>query len=364
MEIGLGVDAGAGLTFAEHRDVARTAARRGYQSCWTPSGVGQDAFQVCAQWWGASCDVVSGGLATGISVVPVPIWTAPALATAAATLGELTAGRFTLGVGSGSIHNPAYRHSLSLPDVAPLPLMRDYLHTVRALLAGERVDYAGPVVRLHGVALGRRAPPVPVVLGALGPRMLRLAGEAADGAALNWCTPEQIAWSRDQVAAGAARAGRDPADVRIVEYIRICVAEDAATARRAYTRAVLNYTLAPQGAGTFRVKQHGYRAHFARMGFDAALSDLEARRDRGASQDELIDHFPDELLRMVGYYDPAAGAAAAFARLARGLDTAIVRVVPARPGVESVLAVLEACRPELVRSEVTVPVEHNGDSYS
>ncbi len=346
MEIGLGVDAGAGLTFAEHRDVARTAAHRGYESCWTPSGVGQDAFQVCAQWWGASCEVLPGGLPTGISVVPVPIWTAPALATAAATLGDLTAGRFTLGVGSGSIHNPAYRHSLGLPDWAPLPLMRDFLHTLRALLAGERVDYEGPTVRLRGVTLGRRPPRVPVVLGALGPRMLRLAGEAADGAALNWCTPEQIAWSRDQVAAGAAQAGRDPAEVRIVEYVRVCVDEDEAVARRAYARAVLGYALASPGGST----QHGYRAHFARMGFDAALSDLEARRERGAAQDELVDHFPDELLRMVGYYGPAAGAAAAFARLAHGLDTAIVRVVPARPGVAAVLAVLEACRPELVRA--------------
>ena len=345
MELGLGIDAGAGLTFAEHRDVARTAARRGYDSCWTPSGVGQDAFQVCAQWWGASGDVLPGGLATGISVVPVPIWTAPALATAAATLGELTEGRFTLGVGSGSIHNPAYRRGFGLPDWAPLPLMRDYLHTLRALLAGERVDYEGPVVRLHSVSLGRRPPPVPIVLGALGPRMLRLAGEAADGAALNWCTPEQIAWSRDQVADGAARAGRDPAEVRIVEYIRVCVDEDETTARRAYVRAILGYALVPPGGS----KEHGYRAHFARMGFDAALSDLEARRDRGAAQEELIEHFPDELLRTVGYYGPAAGAAAAFARLARGLDTAIVRVVPARPAVEAVLEVLDACRPERVR---------------
>ena len=56
---------------------------------------------------------------------------------------------------------------------------------------------------------------------------------------------------------------------------------------------------------------------------------------------------------MVGYYGPAAGAAAAFARLARGLDTAIVRVVPARPGVEAVLEVLDACRPELVRAAGT-----------
>ena len=346
MEIGLGVDAGAGLTFAEHRDMARIAAQSGYESCWTPSGVGQDAFQVCAQWSGASGEVLPGGLATGISVVPVPIWTVPALATAAATLGELTEGRFSLGIGSGGIHNAAYRDSLGLPDWTPLPLMRDFLLTLRSLLAGERVDYTGPVVQLHGISLGRRAPHVPVILGALGPRMLHLAGEAADGAALNWSTPEQIAWSREQVAAGAAQAGRDPADLRIVEYIRICVDEDEMTARRAFTRAIMGYALAPKGGS----KKQGYRAHFARMGFDVALSDLEARRDRGASQEELSDHFPDDLLRMVGYYGPAAGAAAAFARLAAGLDTAIVRVVPARPGVDAVLQVLHACRPELVRA--------------
>src|SRR5919206_2268457 len=144
MEIGLGVDPGAGLSFAQQREVARVAAQAGYASCWTPAGVGQDAFQVCAQWWGASNEVVPGGLATGIAVVPVPLWSAPALATAAATLGELTEGRFALGIGAGSIHNPAYRHRFGLPAWQPLPLMRDYLRTLRALLAGERVDYAGP----------------------------------------------------------------------------------------------------------------------------------------------------------------------------------------------------------------------------
>jgi alkanesulfonate monooxygenase SsuD/methylene tetrahydromethanopterin reductase-like flavin-dependent oxidoreductase (luciferase family) len=349
MEIGLGIDPGAGLTFDQHRAMAQLAARQGYQSCWTPSGVGQDAFQVCAQWWGASAEVVPGGLPTGISVVPVAIWSAPALATAAATLGALTAGRFSLGIGSGAIHSPAYRRSLGLPDWAPLSLMRDFLMTLRALLAGERVDYDGPSVRLHGVSLGWQPPRVPILLGALGPRMLRLAGEASDGASLNWCTPEQIAWSRKQVAEGATRAGRDPADVRLVEYIRICVDEDEGVARRALARAVMGYALVPPGGS----KEHGYRAHFGRMGFDAALSDLEARREQGVSQEELIERFPDELLRQVGYFGPAAGAAAAFARLAHGLDTAIVRVVPARPGPESVRAVLEACRPELVRKAGT-----------
>jgi hypothetical protein len=86
------------------------------------------------------------------------------------------------------------------------------------------------------------------------------------------------------------------------------------------------------------------------MGFDEALTELEARRERGAPQAEIIDAFPGELLRLVGYYGPADGAAAAFRSLAEGLDEAIVRVVPARPGLEAIVAVMRACRPELVRN--------------
>jgi 5,10-methylenetetrahydromethanopterin reductase len=344
MEIGIGLDQGLRLSFAQHRELIREAARLGYTSAWTPAGIAQDAFQICAQWSAAGADVVPGGLGTGISVVPVPIWSAPSLAATAATVGELTDGRFILGVGSGSIHSAAYRRTYGLPAHPPLVLMRDYLIVLRRLLAGERVSHDGPVLHLDGVKLGLRPPRVPVYLGALGAGMVRLAGELADGVALNWCTPEQIAWSRERVVEGARRADRDPADVRVVEYIRVCVDEDDDRARRAFARAVLGYALAPPGVS----KELGYRGHFARMGFDRALGELEARRDRGAPEDELADAFPVELLRLVGYYGPAAGAPTAFRRLAEGLDLAIVRVVAARPGPEAVADVMRACRPELL----------------
>ena len=57
-------------------------------------------------------------------------------------------------------------------------------------------------------------PPAPVYLAALGPQMLRLAGEVAEGALLNWATPERIAASRSRIAEGAVRAGRDPGESR------------------------------------------------------------------------------------------------------------------------------------------------------
>jgi 5,10-methylenetetrahydromethanopterin reductase len=169
-------------------------------------------------------------------------------------------------------------------------------------------------------------PGLRVYLGALGPQMLGLAGDRYDGAALNWCTAEQVHWSHERVAAGARAAGRDPADVRIHEYIRVCLDEDEGAARLAFAKTVLSYALARPGAD----KTKGYRGHFARMGFDDTLSDLEARRDKGASEDELARIFPVELLRRVGYWGKPEGARDAFLRLADGLDIAVVRLVPAR----------------------------------
>jgi alkanesulfonate monooxygenase SsuD/methylene tetrahydromethanopterin reductase-like flavin-dependent oxidoreductase (luciferase family) len=344
VEIGIGLDRNLGFSVDELRELARVAARLGYASIWTNSMNGRESTQMCTQLWAASAEVVDGGLRTGISVVPATFWTVPSLASAAATTAEITGGRFTLGVGSGDIHDLAQRRLLGLQEVSPLALARDYLVTLRSLLAGQEVTYDGPTVRLNRLKLEFSFPTTPVILGALGPRMLQLAGEAADGVGLNWCAPEQIAWSRERVAEGAALTGRDPREVKVIEYIRVSVDDDEDAARRAYMRALFRYAIARPGVP----KHLGYRGHFGRMGFDAALSELEERRDRGASLEELYDAMPVDLARMVGYFGPAAGAAAAFKRLSEGLDIALVRVVLARPTLESAVAVLEACRPALV----------------
>jgi alkanesulfonate monooxygenase SsuD/methylene tetrahydromethanopterin reductase-like flavin-dependent oxidoreductase (luciferase family) len=346
VRFGVGLDGTLGLSFDDHRHLAREAAELGYDDAWTPAGAtARDSFHICAQWWGATRDV-RGGLLTGISVVPVPNWTATSLAAEAGTLSELTGGKFILGIGTGAIQSPEARRQFNLPDWPAVGMTRDYLVTIRRLLAGEAVDYEGKAVTLRGVKLAFKPPPTPVYLAALGPQMLRLAGEAADGLLPNWVSPEQIAWCRERVAEGARRAGRDPASIPIVQYIRVCVDEDEDRARRAFAKAVMPYAMARRGQD----KTLGYRGHFARMGFDEVLTDLEARRDARASSDELADRFPPELMRKVGYFGRAEGAAAEFKRLAVGLDTAIVRVVAARGGVESARAAMRACRPELVRS--------------
>jgi alkanesulfonate monooxygenase SsuD/methylene tetrahydromethanopterin reductase-like flavin-dependent oxidoreductase (luciferase family) len=276
------------------------------------------------------------------------MWTPLALAFQAATVGQISAGGFTLGVGTGG-YGPDYWAHVGLPN-RPIAIMRDYLTIVTGLLAGKTVTYEGAVLNAAGLSLGARdLPRVPVQLGALGPQMVRLAGELADGALLNWATPERIAQSRQFVAEGAARTGRDPKDVALTMYIRVCVDEDVAAARRAFGRQVLGYAMARPGMPL----DSGYRAMFGQMGFDAVLSDVERRHADGEPLDALVDVVPDELLNSVGYYGPASGAAEAYARLSRGLDETIVRIVTASPGLGPVVTALEALTPARIRAAVS-----------
>jgi hypothetical protein len=284
MEIGLGIDGRLVLSDTEQAAIAAEAAVLGYTSLWTPAR-DDDPFALCVAWHRAS------GLETGISVLPYQRYPADRLIAGARTALAGTAGRFVLGVGAGTVQD------------APIRKLRDLSSTLRPALGTGRI-----------------------YLAALGPQMLHLAGERYDGAALNWCSPQQTLWSRERVAAGALAAGRDPRGIVIHQYIRVCVDPDVAAARRALARMVLGYALNRPGGD----KTMGYRAHFARMGFDAVLTELEVLRDRGADDDALATRLPDELLARVGWWGPPKDAAAGFEALTAGLDVAVVRVVAAK----------------------------------
>jgi alkanesulfonate monooxygenase SsuD/methylene tetrahydromethanopterin reductase-like flavin-dependent oxidoreductase (luciferase family) len=279
----------------------------------------------------------------GTSVIPFPAWTVATLAAESASLGEVTGGKFALGIGLGGYSSEGFRRQLGLPMLPPVAYTRDYLATVRSLLAGNSVDYDGTALSLHGLQLGFTPPRVPVYLAAMGPQMLRLAGECADGVAPNWSSPEQVAWMRAIVAEGARRARRGVESVPFALYIRVCVDADEQEARRAFAAQVLPYALARPGVPAAT----GYRAHFARMGFDEVLSRLEAKRAAGARVESLLDQVPAELLCKVGYFGPPSGAAEALRRLSRGLDEAIVRLIGVRSGdLDACLTAIRACQPD------------------
>ena len=119
MDIGVGLDSSLNLTFDDQAVLSQEAARLGYTSVWTPEGTGQDSFQLCAQRWAASRDVVPDGLYTGIAVSPVMYRTPVAFAMSGGTLSQLTNGRFIMlgasrGAGNGRDNGSAYLIDLSL----------------------------------------------------------------------------------------------------------------------------------------------------------------------------------------------------------------------------------------------------------
>ncbi len=343
MQFGIGIDVSSRLSFAEEGELVREAADAGYTSAWTPSGpAGHDGFQACTQFHGAMAD--RGGITTGIAVIPAPLWTVQSLAHLSGSLANLTGGRFILGIGTGGIYSSEFRESNGVPAYPAVAMMRDYLVVLRRLLAGETVTYSGKVLNLRGVQVTGKALPVPLYTAALGPQMLRLAGETADGICLNWATPAQRAWARERLAEGAAKAGRNVAEVKVMEYIRVCIDDDEDAARRAFVRAFMGYALSRAGASP----EHGYRGHMSRMGFDETLKAIEARRDAGAKEGELVEMFPEDLLRQMGYYGKASGAPAALGALSEGLDEAVIRIVGVRPGMAAAQAIVQACSPKLI----------------
>jgi hypothetical protein len=138
-------------------------------------------------------------------------------------------------------------------------------------------------------------------------------------------------------------SGRDPDQVKIVEYIRTCVDDDEDVARIGLAKAMVGYTMGIR-------KERGFLAHFGRLGFTSELKKLDEMEANGASKDDVADAFPPDLMLKVGYFGKPEGAASAFRRLSEGLNPAvdipILRITPARPTVESVEAIMRACAPD------------------
>ena len=280
MPIGVALDPDQGLAADDELRLMRLAAELGYASAWTNSGPDEAAFDRCLRWYQAS------GLATGISAVPANGQPADFYAGQARRLWESTGGKFTLVVGSGTWSGAAAR-------------MRQYLPQVRDQLA-----------------MGQ-----PLFAAALGPLMLQVAGELADGVSLNWCTPEQIAWSRDQISAAAVAAHRPPP--LVIQYIRTAVDPDASLAERTVANSAARYLRFP-----------AYRRHFERMGVADELEEASS----GSGQMPVANR--------IGAAGRPGETRAIFERQAAGLDLPIVRVlITSRGDFESARRVLQECRP-------------------
>jgi probable F420-dependent oxidoreductase len=236
------------LPVAEYVALAREAEARGYHTAWMGETSGADAFTVMTLL-GAFTQRMH--LATG--VVPVQTRTPVVLGLTTATLNHVASGRFALGLGLSSRTIVEQWHGLRFSPA--LEQIREAVHIIRLVAAGERVNVDGKFYRVRNFRMTAPPPPEPVriMLAALGPEMLQLAGEIADGVLLNWIPPETVPASITHLQDGARRAGRTLGpEFEIAAFIRTCVTDDADTARQTLARDITGYATVDVYASFFR----------------------------------------------------------------------------------------------------------------
>jgi 5,10-methylenetetrahydromethanopterin reductase len=212
----------ADMSFDELLDYAREAERIGYEGVWLTEESGKEAFSLLALLARATTRITLGtGIVSFYSRTPT------LLAMGAGTIQRLSGGRFVLGIGSGGIGFVERGHGITIEK--PLARARETVDIVRGLLTQKRFDYSGQWFNVRDFHLREEAPetPIPIVLAALGPKMVRLSAEIADGFIANWLTEESLAIYREQIRAGAEVAGRDPNDIRVMTLAMTATEDDA-----------------------------------------------------------------------------------------------------------------------------------------
>jgi 5,10-methylenetetrahydromethanopterin reductase len=149
-----------------------------------------------------------------------------ALATAAATVQEISGGRFVLGIGRG---DTALFH-LGLPPMPVAPFF-ERVTTLQTYLAGDAVDADGRESRIKWLR-GATAPKVPLDIAASGPRVIAFAARTAERITFALgVDPDRIAWGIDLARKAAADAGRDPGAISFGTYVNIGCHPDLDVAR-------------------------------------------------------------------------------------------------------------------------------------
>ena len=245
---GMGWGMAGGTTLAsitEARDAAQLAENAGFDSFWISHSMGIDSVLALA-CLGKEFPKLAE---FGTSVVPIYGRHPVGLAQLVRTAQNAVDGRMTLGIGTG---NQGYAEGkLGLTFDRPFSYMREFVEGLEPLLNGKPADTEGALVSAHA-ELGIKANDTPILLAALGPKMLRFAGSFLQGTTLGQCGPKTISnYIRPHLNEGAEAAARsDPP--RIMALVRICVTDDLAGAKALAQKISSQYQAIPSYSNVTR----------------------------------------------------------------------------------------------------------------
>lgn len=211
------------------------------------------------------------------------------LASMGQTLQGLSGGRFMLGLGRSA----EWRWRMYGVPAPTLQSLGDAASILRRLWGGETVSYEGPLGTFPELRLPQRPdqPPPPLLLAAVGPKSLRLAGEFYDGVILHpFLTPDAVRRSCEVVRTAAADAGRDPDGLRCVATVVVAPdLSEEATRRAVHARAAGYFSVV--GLGDALVSSNGWDADaLARYRAQDQLASLESvPADKALSRVDLAN---------------------------------------------------------------------------
>ncbi len=202
-------------------EIVRLADELGYQVVSIPESFGRDGFTLCDRLLAATENIhVCLGLANVFSRTPA------VLAQTAATLDDLSGGRFILGLGSSTPNLVEGWHGLKFGK--PLARTRETIEICHRIWDRDRSPYKGEIFQVEGVKLGFEPlrNRIPIWHGALLPKALKLCGEKADGWIPNLLPEQGFAQGRSAIEQAAASAGRPEAAVNIVGGMQLMVGDE------------------------------------------------------------------------------------------------------------------------------------------
>ena len=317
------------LTPQDYQELGMQAEALGYETVWVPEGGGRDSLTALA---GIAMRTERVRLGTGI--LPIYARTATNTAMGAAGMAAVSGDRFILGLGVG--HRPTVEGRDGVPFSRPIARLRQTIRVVRRLLAGETVSSRGYHFNIADASLGAAAPRerVPIYIAALGPQMLELAGEMADGVLMNWTAESFLPQAIEHISRGANMAGRDISEIDIAGYVRVAAGGDEEAVRESLRSQVARYA-----------SNAYYRNFFVETGFGAEITEAADALQAGdlARASEAITREMQDQVAVVG--SPEHCRAALERRRAAGLQLPVVAPFAIGDNKESHRTTIEALAP-------------------
>lgn len=272
-----------GLPPAEIVECVKLAEELGYESAWVAEGHGGDQFAILS-----ACAAVTRRILLGTSISSVFVRSIPTIAMAAATVDQISQGRFILGLGSS--HRVQVEPEHGVPYSKPIQRVRESVEVIRTLLRDKVVSYKGETVGIARFDLWftPTRQEIPIYLAGLFPKMLQVCGEIAQGVILTWSTLEAGRRAAENIAIGAERAGRRPEEVDITSLLPCYVTNDRRQAFDAMRPAVAFY-------GGFFPR---YNRLMAESGFPEAARAIKTAWDQDGHE-AATKVVPDELIEAI-----------------------------------------------------------------